>query len=208
MQTSRLPTIQTEHSTSDVDINFWLGDLGLDSFSQSIAIVTCRETIGVAGEILSGLATRMPDVVAYAQFFDILKTEVEKMNNYTSSGASRVSEAEVGITNSTTGFNPGTEAFPPEQFYSHELAQQHGELNALGLGMHEQSAAGAMSLDDLLSGMLQGDHLINTNDSLFLNDNQFWSVSNASWMDEIDGDISGFIWDTTMPWQGSPFANT
>ena len=81
-------------------------------------------------------------------------------------------------------------------------------MDALSLGLHEQQATGGTALDDLLSNMYQGDHMPSNNDGVLLGNDAFLSFPYAPWMEEIDGDISGFIWDTAIPWQGSPFANT
>jgi hypothetical protein len=213
LQMSQRPRPREDDDVSDVDINFWLEDLGLDSFARFPTVSAFRETIETAGRILSGLAIQMPDVVAYAQFFEVLEGEVEKFHQVSSSAGAR----EVAADNLT--HNNGAVSDPtlmvsapgssqPHQYYSHEPAQQNGGLDVLSLGLHEQQATGGTALDNLLSNMYQGDHISNNDDGVSFGNDAFWSFPHAPWMEEIDGDISGFIWDAVMPWQGSPFANT
>lgn len=215
MQMTQRPRRLEQDGISDVDIDFWLEDLGLDSFARFPTVSSFRETIATAGRILSGLAVQMPDVVAYAQFFEILEREAEKMHHGTSSGGTETAEFATDSLTRTSGVAPDpvvTVSAPgssqPQQCYPHDLAQPNGGLDVLGLGLHEQQASGGTALDDLLSNMYHGDQMSGNNDGVFAGNEDFWSFPHAPWMNEIDGDISGFIWDTAMPWQGSPFANT
>jgi hypothetical protein len=215
LQMSQRSRRREDDDVSDVDINFWLEDLGLDSFARLPTVSAFRETIETAGRILSGLAIQMPDVVAYAQFFEILEGEVAKFHQGTSSagrGAREVAADNLTPTNGTaldpTEMVSAPESSQPQQYYSHEPAQQNGDLGVLSLGLHEQQAIGGTALDNLLSNMYQGDHISDNNDGVLVGNDALWSFPHAPWMEEIDGDISGFIWDAVMPWQGSPFANT
>lgn len=208
MQIIQRPRCSEEDDVSVVDIDFWLEDLGLDSPSRYPTNPAFRETIGTARRILSGLAVQMPDVVAYAHFFEILEGEVETFHQGTSSSNRGARE----VANDDSSRNDGTVLDPemmvsvlsaphPQQYSSQAVVQQNGDLNQLNMGL------GGTALDNLLSNMYQGDQLSNNNDGVLLGNDPFWSFPHAPWMEEIDGDISGFIWDTAMPWQGSP-ANT
>lgn len=215
MQILQQPRPCEADHVSGVDIDFWLEDLGLDSSARSPTASAFRETIETAREILSGLAMQMPDVVAYARFFEILEGEVEKFHQSTSDPAARVTEGTNGNLTRTneTALDPVILVPVPvsSQAYhqpSDLVAQQNGDMTQSGLSAHEQQSIGGTALDDLFSNMYQGDYMFNNNDGVLLGSDAFWSFPHAPWMEEIDGDISGFIWDTAMPWQGSPFANT
>jgi len=168
MQICTQTTQPKEPSGSDVDIDCWLGDLGLDSSTSAPTLSACRETIDTAGKILVWLAAQMPDVSAYAQIFDTLKREVEML-----------------------GPDMGTNQ--ARYLYPNQLAQSNGPFGGSTFGPDDQQTIDDPTVDDLL--MDSGD---------LLGNDTFWSFTEAPWMEEIDDNISGFIWDTIMPWQGSP----
>ncbi|KAH7390853.1 hypothetical protein DE146DRAFT_145154 [Phaeosphaeria sp. MPI-PUGE-AT-0046c] len=217
MQTFQHPRSREEDDVSGVDIDFWLEDLGLDSSARFPTVSAFRETIENARTILSGLAKQMPDVVAYARFFEILDEEVERSHQSTSDPALGAVEVATDIRTRTNANSsdpatmvavPTTESSHAQQQFSYVHAQQIGDMTQSSLGLHEQQSTRGTALDDLLLNMYQGDHMFNNNDGALLGSDTFWSFPHAPWMEEVDGDISGFIWDTAMSWQGSPFANT
>lgn len=205
MQVSQPSRRREEQQTSDVDIDFWLEDLGLDSYSRSPTISSCRETLEIAAKLLSGLAGQMPDVLAYAQFFELLKRETEALDQSVgnSGPASRQITAGGNVTTGDVLLNPTTMPIGPEYHTQHQyanaLAQHNVGLDTIQSSDLHRVGVGGTTLDGLLLDMFQGEHISNGNHGELLG-NSYWSFPHAPWMEEIDGDISGFIWDTAMPW--------
>ncbi|PSN74840.1 hypothetical protein BS50DRAFT_540411 [Corynespora cassiicola Philippines] len=157
-----------EHSDSDVGIDTWLEDIGLDTSTCFPALSACRDTLEKAGKILSWLAIQMPDVSAYAQIFETLNGEVDTLSSNTWARSAQPSS-------------------PLESAQLSELTED--PISVLG--------------NQQIPGISHGDGLLPDVDGLLGNDT-FWSFTDAAWMGEIEDNISGFIWDTMMPWQGSP----
>lgn len=195
---------------SEVDIDFWIADLGESASPHAPSPAGCLETLGIASQILSWFAKNMPDVSPYVQFFDFLKTELEKLDMF---AGTETAEDNVAFQHNTLA--------QPLALYSMEFSRR---AEAPGITLPQQTD-GTQYTADSRSGELELSNQHTINDSTmdlhweaFYNDNvsrnndhqepvgfeNGWLLMDAPWMEEIDYNLSGSIWDTITPWLGSP----
>ncbi|KAG9254176.1 uncharacterized protein F5Z01DRAFT_120308 [Emericellopsis atlantica] len=177
---------------SDVDVEEWLRDLDeepLDPGSHE-----AWGSLDTAGSLLSWFAESMLDMAVYSHFFHTIRQQLE-------CAIARL--ANTGPTTAAT--TSGAEAMdatpswiPVDLSVSHNAAPQEG-----GEVTWAQEGNDAFNWDTQLNFA-----------EAYLNAGQYGDMAPGTWpladmmgMEGIAAGISGFVWDTAIPWQGSPTAS-
>jgi hypothetical protein len=184
MQASQGTKDSGAKSYSNIDVDFWLKDVGLDEAAYEPDLTACFAALDLCARNLSWFALSMPEVESYIQLFERLRAEAEIIRRT----------------------DPGHEREEINQTLSDGFVRHDGPLQELGPSTPAQFVlSSAVSEETLLEQTLEVD--TRNNGCEVIGGDTLLSFSNEPWMEGIDGDISGLIWDTTMPWQWSPFTN-
>jgi hypothetical protein len=193
-------------SHSDIDVEFWLKDIALDSTTYLPDPVTCSTALKSCEQNLFYFASSIPEVLAYAQLFRKLRSEAE-----TILGPHPAYEAEGGGLALSEG-RPTAVIAPLETYERIQNEWQHGFIRPDATSQHPDLSVSAQFATNtildttILNQTLEADSARDFGFGIIDGDS-LWTSPNEPWMEGIDGDISGMIWDTAMPWHWSPFTN-
>lgn len=196
----------------ETDIEHWIADLDDESCNP-----TSEETWGslsTAGDILKWFAEGMPDVAPYTRFFHDLKQGLERVReeSHTRQLGSHGREAPGGMGSQGTI----SQASQMETFFgSKSTYDQQGAPGFCHPAPTEQETVGqSVSMDPAFQpmGVFPGVTHDAGGEGYYDGEHGFGAFSWPFWdvlgMEGFDSTMSGYIWDTIIPWQGSPSLST
>ncbi|KAF2020463.1 hypothetical protein BU24DRAFT_487082 [Aaosphaeria arxii CBS 175.79] len=198
-------------NASEVDVLYWLTDIDPGSEHTFPSLTEFSQTLETAERLLVWLATNIPDISVYARFFRAVRAEVMKLDIFGVDN-NRVPESRQSTTHGTSSrqtqdstWNSATHRYNNAQNSSLDGActQTDGSEPLRyddGPGQELPNPFG----ENIFSQVQHNGDGIPLEGFSNIND---WSFLQTLWMDEIEGGISGSIWDTIIPWETSPGAS-
>lgn len=192
----------------EVDIEHWIADL--DDGSRNPTSEETWSALSTAGDILAWFAEGMPDVVPYTRFFHDLKQGLEKVReeSHTQQLASHDGEAPSGMgSQCTIGQVEQMEpSFGSQRTYEQDRApafchpalteqQTVEQFVPMDPAFPPTGSFPDITQEAVGNGYYSGGHGFSAFSW------PFWDVLG---MEGFDSSMSGYIWDTIIPWQGSP----
>ncbi|KAF4452348.1 hypothetical protein F53441_4800 [Fusarium austroafricanum] len=181
------------NSTSPVDLEYWLDDLTDGPNTGTHAGST--EVLQRARDILSWLAEGMPDLAIYAQVFITLEQDLTRSNSRVDQQANSDDErgrtrqqARIDSTGSQSFGNPAT---------------QGGGVERRDANNNTAQPAPAPN-EALCHGQVFLESLPNEYSGLQASHNIMWPLSDFFGAENLDPNLSNFVWDMTLPWDLSP----
>lgn len=194
-------------SHSEIDVDFWLDDIASVSSTYSPDPTTSFAALDTCEESLTWLASSMPEVSTYARLFRRLRST---MGTTLLPPPAHESE-ETNVALSHERLTASVHATEMSQHYQSDGRCSDGQADLALWGrsaptMAHSATTSAISGQAALESTLNI-HTFGDLGCELSEDGALWSLSNEPWMEGIEGDLSGLIWDTTMPWQWSPSTN-
>ncbi|KAH7085973.1 hypothetical protein BKA63DRAFT_598553 [Paraphoma chrysanthemicola] len=195
-------------SHSDIDVNFWLKDIALDSAGDLQDPITCSRALESCAKNLSCFASSIPEVSAYAQLFERLRSEAETILRLHPARQREMISQTLLLEDGSIAAVAAAEASQHHQNdWSHSFTRADGTLHDLDPSMFAQFTTTSTNPGPVMLEQTLGADTTRNLGGEVIEGESLWSFPNGPWMEGIDGDISGMIWDTAVPWQWSPFTN-
>lgn len=189
------------NSTSPVDLEYWLD--GLSDGSCTEAHTDSVEVIRKAHDILSWLATGMPDLAIYARVFSTLEQDLGTSNCQNNQQErftnARARNSDIRIRQQAVSGSAQSQSsrYASSRREDCELPDMNGSTGPPILDFNEALDI-AMNEQEVL-GIMQHEHvdLQATNDVM-------WPLSDFFGAENLDPNLSNFVWDITLPWNVLP----
>lgn len=193
----------------ETDIEHWIADL--DDGSCNPTSEETWSSLSTAGDILKWFAEGMSDVAPYTRFFHDLKQGIERVReeSHNRQPGSHDRQAHGGIDSqgTTIGQPSQMETFPGSQ----HTYDQYGAPGFCHPGTTgQETVEQCVSMDPTFQpmGFFPGIAQEAGGEGYYDGDHAFGAFSWPFWdvpgMEGFDSSMSGYIWDTMIPWQGSP----
>lgn len=195
-------------SAPEIDIEHWLSDL--DDGSRNPTSEEIWSALSTAGDILTWFAEGMPDVAVYTRFFHDLKRGLQRMQgeNQTRDPGCQGRETPGRMSSQ---FSTGQLSQMEPCFGSQSTYDQHEIPGFCHLAPTEQgSVEQFVPMDPFFQSMdsfpditheAGGQGYYNGGHNFGAFSWPFWDILG---IEGVDASMSGYIWDTMIPWQGSP----
>ncbi|KAI6750569.1 hypothetical protein HG530_014850 [Fusarium avenaceum] len=192
---------QEANSTSSVDLEYWLD--GLSDGSCTEAHTDSVEVIRKARDILSWLATGMPDLAIYARVFSTIEQDLGTSNcqndqqECPTDGQARSSNTRIRQQAVSGSAQSPSRRYPFGRREDCELPDMNGSIEPTILGFNETLDI-ALNEQEVL-GIMQHEYV-----GLQATNNVMWPLSDFFGAENLDPNLSNFVWDITLPWDVSP----
>ncbi|KIL92424.1 hypothetical protein FAVG1_04835 [Fusarium avenaceum] len=186
---------------SPVDLEYWLD--GLSDGSCTEADNDSVEVIRKARDILSWLATGMPDLAIYARVFSTIEQDLGTSNcqndqeECPTDGQARNSNTRISQQAVSGSANSQPIRYPFGRREDCELPDMNGSIGPPIVDLNETLDI-ALNEQELL-GIMQHEHV-----GLQVTSNVMWPLSDFFGAENLDPNLSNFVWDITLPWDVSP----
>lgn len=182
---------------AEVDVGHWLSSL--DDGSLHVSSESARETIAIAGNLLAWFAENMPDMAVCQRFFEDTRKSLGPPA--TIANPNRGQPVTVSDTaNETAPTADAVEDFWTEGQPDFPAAQDPSNVTfpAPAAPIFDFSDIPGYTASFAASYDFAPSHEVSTFS---------WPFSDMQGVEQLDASLSGYIWDTVVPWQGSPSAS-